>query len=312
MKKKLANILLIVTSIQSWSANAEGLSMLAELLVLQASQETASTWASVLKSSGRTLDFDATNIKFGWHTGFRGGLLYTLEHDCWDVGLYWTHVPAKASKNFSIGDQIVVPEFFSGFLSRNFFFGANLNWKLAMNMVDIEVGRTLNVSESLTIRPSIGVKGGTINQAINADWNAGFFTATESLKNNFSGVGPSVGINSKWNLINALSVFGDFSTAFLFGNWRVKDTYSRPSALNGLVTPTTITTSMNNPKLGTLMYKFRMGFEWVYESRFPLTLQLGYEMQFWPNQLRLTTFQQLPVHGGLTLQGGICQFRIDF
>lgn len=322
MKKLLIRVLLLIAGFQPLNANAEGSSpmnansegstLIADFLLWHTSQQTASTWASVLKSSQRTLDVDATNVDFGWNKGFRGGVLHQLDCTQWDTGLYWTYFSAKANNEFSIGDQIVIPEFFSGFLSGNFFFGANLNWQLTMNMVDIEVGRKLDIDESFSIRPSIGIKGGTINQTINCQWNAGFFSSTERVKNNFTGGGPSLGIDGKWNICNGFSLFGDFSTAFMWGNWKISDTYSRPSALGGFVTPTTIITSMNNSKLGTVMYRYRMGLEWRCHEKLPLTLQLGYEMQFWPNQLRMPTFQQLPVHGDLTLQGGTCQLRIDF
>lgn len=311
MKKRLLHVLFLVTSLQPLRVSAEDFSVFADLLYWKASQQTSSTFATTVKDSGKVLDLEATNIDFGWKPGFRGGFLYNLDCDCWDTGLSWTYFPAKTSTQFFTPDQIVIPEFFSGFLSNNFFFGAKVDWKLALNMIDVEVGRTIDIDDSFAIRPSIGLKGGTIHQTIDCQWNAGFYTATEKVKNNFSGVGPSLGVDIKWNIISHLNLIGDFSTAFLWGNWKISDTYSRPSALFGLVTPTTITTSLNNSKLGTVMYKYRLGFEWIFEGRFPLTLQVGYEMQFWPNQLRMPTFQQLPVHGDLTLQGGTCQIRID-
>lgn len=312
MKKRLIQVLFLILGFQPLNVRAEATSIIADFLHWHASEQTSSIWASTLSSSGKTLDFDATNVNFGWDKGFRGGVLHQLECTHWDTGFYWTHFRTKANKGFAIGDQIVIPEFFSGFLSGNFFFGANINWQLTMNMIDFVVGRKFEIDDSFSLRPSIGIKGGTINQTINTEWNAGFYTSRERVKNNFSGGGPSLGIEGQWNIVDSLSIFGDFSTAFMWGNWKVNDTYSRPSALFGVVTPTTITTSMNNSKLGTVMYRYRMGLEWRCPGKLPLTFQLGYEMQFWPNQLRIPTFQQLPVHGDLTLQGGTCQVRINF
>lgn len=315
MKKLLTQILFLMISLHSWNARAEGTTVFADFLVWQASQQTSSTWASVISSSNsnKRVDFDATNVNFGWKNGFRGGFLHELQPECWTTGLSWTYFPTKATTGFSIGDQIVTPEFFSSFVSGNIFTGANLKWKLTMNMVDFELGRILDISETFAIRPLIGIKGGSINQKVNCQWNAaGFYTATEKLKHNFSGVGPNFGIESKWKFYNNLSLFGDFSTALMWGRWKVSDTYSRPAALFGLVTPTTITTSLNNSKLGTLMYRCRLGLEWKHERKLCLTFQLGYELQFWANQLRMPTFQQLPVHGDLTVQGATCQLRIDF
>ena len=97
----------------------------------------------------------------------------------------------------------------------------------------------------------------------------------------------------------------------MWGNWKVSDMYNRPGALLGIITPTTITTDLNDAKLGTLMFNYFLGLEWFYRGRSDLSLQLGYEMQFWPNQVRLTMFQQLPTHGDLTLQGATCRIHIN-
>lgn len=311
MKRKGIQLLLFALSLHPLQVRCEVSSLFVDLFRWHASQQTASTWASTIKSSGRVLDFDAANVNFDWKPGVRAGVLYTFEPYCWETGLSWTYFSTKKNTGFSIGDQIVLPEFFSGFLSNNFFFGANLNWKLNLNMVDLGLGKRICIAETFVIRPSVGIKAGTIHQTIHCNWNAGFYQSTEKVKNNFSGAGPMLGLDSEWNINKQFSLIANFGTALLYGQWKINDTYSRPLALSGLVTPTTITTTLNNSELGTLMYKCRLGLEWKYPGHIPLRIQLGYEMQFWPNQLRVPTFQQLPVHGDLTLQGGTCQFCID-
>lgn len=312
MKKFLTWVLLILSSMHLVNADAENLSAFGDLLVWHASQETASTWANIVSEpQSKYVDFDAANIDFGWNCGFRGGFGYQSQSDQRNLELYWTYFPAKASSNFNMGEQIVIPEFFSGFVSDNLFFGANIDWQIIMNMFDLEFGRKINIGRTLTLRPKIGIKTGTIRQKINSNWNAIIYTVTEQVKNNFFGIGPSFGIDSQWNLFNNISLIGDFSTALMWGNWSIKDTYNRPSALFGVVTPTKITTTMNQMQLGTMMFGYFMGFSWQHQGRANVTLKVGYEMQLWCNQLRMPTFQQLPVHGDLTLQGGTCHIRID-
>jgi hypothetical protein len=292
--------------------HAAELSVFGDILVWHASQETASTWANVVsKPSNKVIDFDAANIDFNWDTGFRAGLQYQAEHDTRDTKLYWTHFSTKTTGKHALAEQILAPEFFSGFVSNNLFFGGNLDWKIAMNMLDLDLGRRIDVGKSVSIRPSIGLKSGSIKQTINANWNAVIYTATENVQHNFHGIGPSVGIDSKWNIYQQFSLIGNFSTAFMWGKWKINDVYNRPAALLGLVTPTTITTTMKKTLLGTMMFDYFVGFEWFHKGKFDLALQLGYELQFWANQLRIPTFQILPVHGDLTLQGGTCHIRIS-
>ncbi len=293
-----------------FSAKAAGWSIFGDALIWHASQQEASTWASIISEpTSKIADFDAANIDFNWNLGFRGGFIYEPTCDTRDVKLYWTYFAAKTNNNFSAGEQIVAPEFFSGFISNNIFFGGGVNWKIVLNMLDFDVGHKIEIGKSVMIRPALGIKGGTINQTVNCDWNAILYTASEEVLQKFWAIGPSFVVESEWRMFENISLIGDFAAAFLWGNWNVVDTYNRPSAT--LITPTTITTTMSNSRLGAMMFDYFMGFEWAHNGRSKVTIQLGYEMQFWSNQLRMTTFQILPVHGDLTLQGGTCHIRID-
>ncbi len=312
MKRICTGIIFLLLGMQPLSAFAEGFAIFADLLAWQASEETAATWSTIVReSSPNTVDMNATNIGFDWDLGFRGGAAYESADNFWDSELFWTYFASKTSSNFNVGRQIVLPEFFSGFVSGNIFFGANINWRLTMNTVDLKVGHKFKPSNSFSLRPAIGLKTGTIYQTISTDWYADIYTSTETVKNNFFGIGPSFSLDSNWNVYKNFSIFANISTAFLWGHWTLNDTYARPSAALGLVTPTRITTTMNQTQLGTIMFDYILGLEWTHKGRSNVTFQLGYEMQFWANQLRFTTFQQLPVHGDLTLQGGTCRIRVD-
>ena len=103
-------------------------------------------------------------------------------------------------------------------------------------------------------------------------WSGVVFKVSEFYAANF--LSCTVGVDSTWSLYKNLSVIGNLSTAFMLGNWKVNDVYSRPEALFGVVTPTTITTSMNQLLLGTMMIDYFMGFEWQHQGTFDVVLQL--------------------------------------
>jgi hypothetical protein len=312
MKKLLISILFVSIGIQSLKANAQVISAFGDLLVWHVSEQTAATWANIVsKPQSNTVDFDAANIEFNWDVGFRGGVLFSPNKDTQDVAAYWTYFPSRSSSNFRLSEQIVVPDFFSGFVSEDLFFGANINWRIIMNMFDLEIARKINIGHGVSICPAIGIKSGTIKQSINTEWDALVYTASENVKHNYFGVGPTFSIDTNWNVYKNINLIGDFATAFMWGYWQISDTYTRPPALFGIVTPTTITTNMNQMRLGTAMFDYFMGLEWAHQGKLNINLQLGYEMQLWTNQLRMPTFQQLPVHGNLTLQGATCHIRID-
>lgn len=290
-------------------------SVFADFFYWHASEETSSSWAYIPELPNIT----APNVYFGWSPGVRTGLKYEL-NDLVETQIYWTYFTTRSQESFTASpNQTVLPEFFNGFTTLTPFTSGKVNWQLTMNMIDLEVGHRFSPLNSLTVRPFIGVKGGSINQGVNSTWNFQgelleilpiAYSAAEKLKNNFSGVGPSFGIDSKWKLYKNFSIRGDFSSAWLWGKWNIQDIYSGPS-LSGLQLATTISTNTSN-SLGSLMLRYFTGIDWTYEAKASVTLKVGYEMQYWMNQLRLPLFQQVPVHGDLTLQGGTCGILIKF
>lgn len=309
MKKLLACSLLSIACIPA--AHATNVSLFANYLGWRAHEDTSAIWSSEISvASANQLVFAPKNIQFDWNHGFRLGANIEPNH-FFDTKAYWTHYNTTSRVSHSADTQIILPEFFSGFLSGNLFFSAGLDWDFTYNTFDLEASHAFKPSESFSIRPAIGVKAGTIEQTVDANWDAVVYISTENVSHKYYGVGPSFALNAKWNAYDQLNVIGNLSTAFMFGKWNVKDVYKRPSALGGLVTPTTITTSFDEQQLGTFVFDYLIGLEWVTKSNPKVTLQLGYELQYWANQLRLPTFQQLPLHGDLTLEGATCGIYID-
>ncbi len=311
MKNKLKSVLLFC-SLSSCCVHAGMFTPSIDLLYWHASQETSSFWSSVITvPTANEIVYSPPNNQFGWDTGVRLGLSYEPGKHYWDTSLVWTHFSSAKDNYLKLSAQIVAPEFFSGFLSRDLFFGADVDWQLSMHTVDLKASHAVPITQKFTIKPSIGLKVASIHQDIEAVWDALIYASNEKLKHHFHGVGPRFGLETQWNIHSHLSFVADFAAAFMWGKWTIEDTYSRPRALFGLIAPTTITTSMNEPKLGTLMLEYFLGLQWQSHTQHNITLQLGFESQFWANQLRVTTFQILPLHGDLTLQGGTCRFQID-
>lgn len=312
MKNSLKSILFLLCSLPSFAAFSAQFKPNVDLLYWHASQETTSFWASVITvPNANEMVYTPPNNQFDWDTGVRVGIEYQPDNPFWDTSLVWTHFSTAKNNDLRLAAQIIAPEFFSGFLSRDLFFGADVNWQLSLHTLDLIASHAIPLGQTFILTPSIGIKAASIHQDIHATWDALVYTSQENLKHHYHGIGPSFGLASQWNLSSHFSLVGDFAAAFMWGKWQIQDTYSRPSALFGIVTPTTITTTMNEPKLGTLMFEYFLGLAWQFQTPLKTTIQLGFETQFWANQLRLTTFQILPLHGDLTLQGATCRFQIE-
>ena len=292
----------------------------ADFLAWFPSQEVTSIWADVITIGDNTSSWEALGFNFKWDYGFRIGAGYGLVYDQWDTVLYWTWFQTDSKHTIPFKPNAsITPEFFAAFLSGNTPQSIRVKWSLLLNMFDWELGRSYWISKGVSLRPFLGVKGGQINQSINGE----YFNLTidrvlttnsgrEHLKNNFWGIGPLGGINTKWRVrnfgSNFFDFFGDFSLATMWGTWIYRDVYKNTASQTSSV-------NIKNSTLGALMFRGFMGIEWNVDfnaSKSHFATKLGYEMQLWLDQLRLATFQLQRLHGDLTLQGVTLNCRFDF
>ncbi len=315
MRKQIYCSLISLISAMVFSAHAEepsqSIKPFADFLYWRAA-ETNSSWATTITFPSNTINVIQSQPNFNTHAGVRVGLLYSPGDHFWDTKFSYTYFTTQTNSNIHLGLQLVSSLFFSGsfFISSNLFFGGMSTWDLTMNMADVEISHAFHPTPTLTLSPKVGIKAGTINQSININWNAFIYHSTEKLTNNFSGIGPSFGINADWNFINNFSLVGDVSAALMYGKWKDNDIYHRPATL--FTTATTISSGANDSRLGTAMLDYYLGLQWRHRGKSHVTVRLGYEGQYWPNQLRLIAVQQLRTFGDLTFQGATCNVTINF
>lgn len=299
----------------------------ADFLAWYASQEVASIYADVVTRFGVIpASWEAPGFNFDWDYGLRIGAGTHLARDEWDTLLSWTWYRTDAKHAVPFNPNATVgAEFFAAFLSfalantdlLNLAESMSVEWSLLFNMFDWELGREFLVSRSLSLRPFVGLKGGWIHQSIEAKYiNLSINSAPtqnigiEHLKNDFWGVGPMGGIHTKWRVrdygSHFLDLFGDFSTAGMWGSWANSDTYHSS-------VPATSTVNTKNSSLGALMCRGFMGIGWDVDfNKSHFAAKLGYEMQIWFNQLRFATFQLQRLHNDLTLQGVTLNCQLDY
>jgi hypothetical protein len=293
-------------------ASAEGITPYAEALFWQPSAETSSVWASVVTAD----EFEAKNVDFDWGTGFRVGLLLEPSTWLWDVNLAVTHFSTSAGETVPEGPHLVLPEFFSGFLSGDSFefTSASLDWSLSYTTFDLELGHAIPLTETVELRPTFGLKSAVINQDIRSQWSDSLLglAAEERVTHEFFGFGPSAGIGGRWTPRERLSVVGECSGALMYGVWNVEDNFRRTDDGLPLFSYEAFSTRLNDSNLGTVMLRSFVGVEWQVPSKVDIAFRAGYEMQWWANQQRFLTFQQLPMHGDLTFQGGTCGIAVSY
>jgi hypothetical protein len=296
------------------AATAQGVTPFCDMLYWHASEQASTVWSNSVTSSS----FAVENVPFDWSPGFRLGFGHQADEQSWDVKLYWTYFRTSRDVEVASGTSLVIPEFFSGFVAGDTYFYLQgwLDWNLTYNTIDLEAGRKFAVGQSAWLRPSLGIKTAVIQQKARLDladqWLG--LSAEEDVTHDFWGIGPSFGISGAWVMprCRSLSLVGSFSGDLLFGEWNVNDAYTRTDQQIPLGVYGALTTSMKNSSLGTPVLRYFLGLEWEREGCVTITGRVGYELQWWANQQRMTTFQQLPMHGDLTLQGLTCGISVGF
>ena len=312
----------------SWSFD-----IFADLLVWCAQESGTENWAEVITGGDGAPEIcDIRDIDFDWNAGLRIGLGYGMEHGQWDTQFYYTWFRTEGSDHVSSVPNSVYSAFVGNFYVDNAsgagvkgltYQKASIHWTINFNMFDWELGRAFWVSKALSLRPFLGLKGGWIHQSIHTKWQnptlptpppvyEPFHIGKENLKNNFWGLGPSFGIDTKWNVLalqdHSLSILGDLSAAILYGHWKFRDVYQNDIGQK-------VPVKLSNNKSGASMLRTFLGLGWdanFCNNRFRFSTKLGYEMQFWFDQLQFYSFDTGRFDNELTLQGGTLEFRFDF
>ncbi len=271
------------------------------------------------------LQKDVHSLNFKWSWGFKAGLGVNIDHDMWDSNLYWTWFETDTSNGAGVSAGGVVHDNLGLFGS---FTSGKIHWKIQYNMADWELGRWYYVSKYLALRPHVGVKGGWINQNIRLSFanNEQSYGSLGRFKNDFWGVGPSIGFNTMWVLGSAgkmlnhrFSLLGDFAGALMYGHFRVKheQTFSSGGAVYRGYDVGGLTRN-----LAAAMFQGMMALSWdvpFNRDRNHFMMKVGYELQYWPRQNQIPWLQgdgsAVGYHrfsDDLMLQGVTAEFRFDF
>jgi len=273
-------------------------------------------WAFTLKSDQNTVKTSYKTFSFDWAPGFRVGLGYNGECDEWDVRANYTWFRSRAKDST---DGPVTSAFFGARLSElEPFSSGKASLNLDYNMLDGDLGRVFFVSECLSFRFAIGVKGGWITQRIHSSWvNPSFLGfipvfAKENLKQTFGCVGPKGGVIGQWYFgtiqNHSFSLIGQLESGYLWGHWSIKDKY-----VNNFETVIRVITDERN--FGSLFLRSFLGVGWdvtFNQDCAHFALKFGYEIEDWFNQCQIFTDTSGSQNNDLILQGLNLSLSFDF
>lgn len=244
----------------------------------------------------KTIDYHAA-------PGFRIGGEVNIK-DKWDTEFYYTRYYVSESDSTTgnltsafLGAKLAEPS--SGY----FYQAGQVTSFIRYNMLDWNVGKRFQVYDALMLRPLLGLEGGWINQGINTSFQ-GQTSVTENIKNNFSGVGPKMGIEGSLRLYDArysqINLVGTFATSYLLGHWSITDNLNaNPSKV--------VNIHISNRNLGALSFQALLGLGFDFKN---FSMQLGYEINDWFNQFQVFDNDTGAHNNDLILQGLTLEIKI--
>lgn len=292
---------LIILSGLFASANVYALDFFADALYWRASETLDWVLNDNMNVTNQQVTYQTTS--FNYTPGFRVGIGYETD---WDTSLSYTRF--YTDTNDSASGNLV-----SGFLpgkltqttpinSVNYFFQTGtVHFVIDYNILDWNIGKKFYPMESFMLHPIVGLRGGWINQTINNTFRAAN-SVTENLNNDFSGVGPKVGIDTKITLLKRddyqANLIAGFSTAYVVGHWSVSDVLQDTA-------PRTIVGEVGSKNMGSVVMQGMLGFNADYKN---FSVNLSYEINDWFNQFQIVDDATGGHSNDLVLQGLVLGF----
>lgn len=251
-------------------------------------------WAYVNSLTVPTQTLGYKTIDFSYAPALRVGMTF---NSYLDTVLSYTHLFASTSDS-AVGH--IQPAFLGSVnakpSSSYLYSSGQVRQTIDFNIFDVNVGKPFTPTSGVLLHPMVGLMGGWINQSIFATYR-GSTTSNESIKNNFTGIGPKVGIDTSIRFINVKeaesSVLFGFAASYLYGDWDINDVTKRTPTL-------TIINSGANHRMGAITLQALVGLKVDYKQ---LSAKLAYEFSDWFDQTQIFDNDTGAHNNDLILQG---------
>jgi hypothetical protein len=271
-----------------------------------------------------------------WDPGFRVAAGWNTSYDFWDLALVWTWYRNHSTKSVTASHPGVGTGLYPLFPVSIFISGGPTNfanghgsYRLLHNAIDLELGRYVFSTQTLSFRPHFGVRGAWLNQKFNTLLSNGIPAGLAGAyieghgKNNYWGVGPRLGTHMGWHLPRGFNVIGQVSGSLLYGQTKASfyDIFFVPTED---VVPNIDLTFNNNFDQLVPNLQLLLGLEWGSSFRCEkmfFSCSVAWETNYWWNQFNIPvlfnrnlTIGPFPTVGNqpVTLEGITVDMRIDF
>ncbi len=157
--------------------------------------------------------------EFNW--GFRVGVGYQMPFDDWELALDWTRIheqfnARERSKHhehlrLDLEDADLSPKSIHG------------HARIKIDYLDLALRREFLVTRFLGLKPQVGLRSLWLREHNHIDYSVKRENPHFKTKNNFWGIGPKFGLDTRWMLGWGFSIYGDMSLDLLYGRFKLEN-----------------------------------------------------------------------------------------
>lgn len=276
----------------------------------------------VIKNTGIPINNNGSVERpvFDWNWGYRIDLGYEIPKKKMDLNLCWTRYTTQGT----VSDQVTSPTtLFSVWSIPNgagnaYEYQSKAHTHLALNIIDLGMSATFAPRPFLDITPTVDLSALWIRQKFEFNLSggpgmSGLFVVDDNItmKNDFFGLGPKLGIDTLWSLGWGFGIFGNFNLSLIYGFFDISQeetvTFTGTAPKTYLNLPNN---SYHNPRIN---FDLILGMRWdrmFSHGKYHLLIEAGWENLIFMGQNQLMRFTNLTypginnlVKGDLAIQG---------
>jgi hypothetical protein len=274
------------------------------------------------RGAGITLDSRVENFSASFEPGFKVALGMNFDHDSWDSQLAYTWFRGNNYESLTANSEEVILPLWTLPLNGAEFGSASERWKLHMDLLDWELGRSYYVGRQLTFRPSIALRGAWIRQNVHVAYTDPVENSAGAIdlsgKSHSWAVGPRFGLNTNWIFCDDFRIFGNGAADILYTRY----TSLKTSETLASVSPQTFVVRQTGYGTIRTHMELELGLGWgmyidCYNWYLDFSAGYGFQVFFDQNMFRnfnddaLLSSSTLP-NGNLYVQGLTLTARLDF
>ena len=272
---------------------------------------------------GLPIDGNVVDMNFKYKSGFKAALGIFSDLDNWDALIEYTWLTGRHSSH-SNGPTSggIIPFWGHPANVASAIASGKSRWRLNLDFLDLNLGRSCYVGTRLIFRPFFGARGAWIDQKYTVTYTPSDDTdnVPYQIRNTTTswGVGPEIGLTTSWLLGYGVRLIGKAEGDLLFTryNLRIKEQKSTPSS--------TLAVNLRQKHIYYLRphLDMELGLGWgtyLSNHNYHLDLSATYDFQVLWNQNMFRTFvdstsvgKSLAPDGDLFLQGLTANLRFDF